>query len=77
MYNLNLESSVNNTAIYSMDYLTAAMLEDEDQKAAMEGSDDYPMWNRVEAAIKAKYPTASVKGSYDDVERFTITVTVH
>ena len=77
MYNLKLEKVVNNVATYGMDYRTEGKLIGEDMGASLSYSDEYPTWDLLEAAVKVKYPTASVKGSYDDTDRLIITITVH
>tara|TARA_R110000796_G_scaffold32382_1_gene84869 strand:- start:393 stop:623 length:231 start_codon:yes stop_codon:yes gene_type:complete len=60
MFNIYLESVVNNVATYGMDVYTEWHLEDEDMQAMHDGNDVYPLWNRLHAAIEAKCPNSQV-----------------
>ena len=60
MFNIYLESVTNNVAVYGMDVYTEYHLEEEDCDAIDSGNDVYPLWNRLHAAIEARYPNSQV-----------------
>jgi hypothetical protein len=60
MFNIYLESVVNNVATYGMDVYTEYHLEEEDCDAIDKGNDDYPLWDRLHAAVEARYTGSQV-----------------
>jgi hypothetical protein len=66
MFNLNLESVDMDTATYGMDGDMQYALEGEEMNAVHNGNGRYPLWDRMEAAIVARYPSAMVSGTVVD-----------
>jgi|TARA_R110000737_G_scaffold83999_1_gene116503 hypothetical protein len=60
MLNIYLESVTNNDAVYGMDVYTEDRLGDEDMQAMHDGNDKYPLWDRLHAAVEARYPNSQV-----------------
>tara|TARA_R110002096_G_scaffold142061_1_gene297115 strand:+ start:722 stop:958 length:237 start_codon:yes stop_codon:yes gene_type:complete len=66
MFNLKLEAVSMNTATYGMDGDMQYALEGEEMNAIHSGNGHYPLWDRLEAAIVARYPNAMVAGTEVD-----------
>tara|TARA_R110002153_G_scaffold41005_1_gene117173 strand:- start:3152 stop:3382 length:231 start_codon:yes stop_codon:yes gene_type:complete len=60
MFNIYLESVTNNVAVYGMDVYTEYHLEEEDCDAIDKGNDVYPLWDRLHAAVEARYTGSQV-----------------